>query len=110
MTALKPGSFFRNNAFCSTNLTVLCDGLATTAETYDLFDILDFADNYPLASPPVFISTQVGSPDFYVPKSRHNPSWAAKHKALVETGGVRYPDFIGARMFRVPGATSLVLQ
>ncbi len=110
VTELKSGSFFRNNAFCSTNLTVLCDGLATTAATYDLFDILDFADNYPLASPPVFISTQAGSPDFYVPKSRHNPSWAAKHKALVETGGVRYPDFIGARMFRVPGATSLVLQ
>lgn len=110
VTALKSGSFFRNNAFCSTNITVLCAGLATTSETYDLFDILDFADNYPLTSPPVFISTEVASPDFYVPKSRQNPSWAAKHKALVETGGVRYPDFIGARMFQPVKGTQVLLR
>ena len=110
VTALKSGSFFRNNAFCTTNLTVLCDGLATKAESYDLFTILDFADNYPLSSPPVFISTQAASPDFYVPKSRLNPSWAAKHCALVETGGVSYPDFIGARMFQPIKGTTMVLR
>ncbi len=110
VTALKSGSFFRNNAFCSTNLTVLCDGLATTAETYDLFDNLTFTNNYPLSSPPVFISTEASSPDFYVPKSRLNPSWAAKRRALVETGGVRYPDFIGARMFQPVKGTLVTLQ
>ena len=110
MTALKSGSFFRNNAFCTTNLTVLCGGMATESASYDLFTILDFTDNYPLSSPPVFISTQADSPDFYVPKSRLNPSWAAKRRALVETGGVRYPDFIGARMFQPIKGTMITLQ
>ena len=109
-TALKSGSFFRNNAFCTTNLTVLCAGKAADSETYDLFDVLDFADNYPLSSPPVFTSTQAASPDFYVPKSRLNPSWAAKRRALVETGGVRYPDFIGARMFQSDRGTTVILR
>ena len=114
VTELKSGSFFRNNAFCTTNLTVLCDGLATKSATYDLFTAIlnenSFTNNYPLASPPVFISTEAASPDFYVPKSRFNPSWAAKHKALVETGGVHYPDFIGARMYQPIQGTMVTLQ
>lgn len=96
---IKAGSLFKNNAYHIADETIIAEGAATESEEYNLFDALDFANNYPLASPPVFRVTDLASPGFYVPKTRDNPTWATKKRALTSLGGAAYPDFIGARKF-----------
>ncbi len=99
---IKAGSLFKNNAYHIADETIIAEGAATESEEYNLVDALDFANNYSLASPPVFRVTDLASPGFYVPKTRDNPTWATKNRALTSLGVVAYPDFIGARKYIPP--------
>ena len=102
---IKDGSFFKNNAYHIADESVIAAGAATGSDEYNLLDVLDIADNYPLATPPVFRVTDLASPGFYVPRQRDNPTWATRKRALTSNDGVTYPDFIGARKYSpIPGA------
>ena len=96
LSAIKGGSFLKNNAICLTNNSVITSGAAVSSETYNLFDKLAISGNIFLASAPVFIETEdISSTDFFRPHERDNPSWIGKGKYAWTNEGV-FPDFIGA--------------
>lgn len=100
------GATFRNNAFVAGSLMT---GTATGIDGYDLSRGLAVEGNIELAAAPTFISTNIGSDDFYRARASANAAWAAEGLAWTDDGA--HPDYIGAvEPLRIRGKVLYMLR